>query len=107
MTTPTGSADPTVLDVPDESQFELRLADRTVGLARYRAEPGLLVFTHTEVDEEYEGHGLGSVLIRAALDEARSRGLAVRPDCPFVRAYIARHPDEYLDLVPDGMRGDL
>jgi predicted GNAT family acetyltransferase len=61
------------------------------------------VFVHTEIDDAFEGRGLGSILVRAALDAARSRGLAVRPDCPFVRGYIARHP-EYLDLVPADLR---
>ncbi len=47
-----------------------------------------------------------STLVRAALDTTRTRGLAVRPDCPFVRAYVARHP-EYLDLVPEDLRPRL
>ena len=104
MTTP---ADPTVVDVPEESRFEIRVDGRLAGCAYYLAEPGLLVLTHTEVDQAFEHHGLGSVLIRAALDTARSRGLSVRPDCPFVSAYVARHPDEYLDLVPAALRPAL
>ena len=64
------------------------------------------MFTHTEIDDAFEGRGLGSILIRAALDAARGRGLAVRPDCPFVRGYIARH-SEYLDLVPVDLRARL
>jgi len=65
------------------------------------------VFTHTEIDDASEGRGLGSTLVRAALDDARRRGLSVRPDCPFVRAYVARHPDDYLDLVPEELRARL
>jgi predicted GNAT family acetyltransferase len=65
------------------------------------------VFTHTDIDDAFEGRGLGSTLVRAALDTARERGLAVRPDCPFVRAYVAKHPDEYLDLVPEELRPRL
>jgi uncharacterized protein len=42
--------------------------------------------------------GLGGQLARAALDDVRGRGLAVRPDCPFIRSWIAKHPD-YADLV--------
>ncbi len=103
---------PTVVDVPEESRFEIRLDGRLAGFAEYRtkpdgAHPGLLVLTHTEIDEAFEGRGLGSVLVRAALDTARERGVPVRPDCPFVRAYVARHPDEYLDLVPDDLRSRL
>jgi uncharacterized protein len=109
MTTHTESVDsePTVLDVAESSRFEIRVDGRLAGLAQYHMkDPGLIVFTHTEIDDAYEGRGLGSTLIRAALDTARSRGLAVRPDCPFVRAYIGRHSD-YLDLVPVDLRARL
>ena len=85
--------EPTVLDVAERSRFEIHVDGRLAGFAQYRMkDPGLIVFTHTEIDDAYEGRGLGSILVRAALDAARGRGLAVRPDCPFVRAYIARHP---------------
>ena len=103
----TTSTDPTVLDVPEWSRFEIHVDGRLAGFAQYRTKPGLLVFTHTEIDDAFEGRGLGSALVRAALDAARSRGVGVRPDCPFVRAYIARHPDEYLDLVPEELRARL
>jgi predicted GNAT family acetyltransferase len=56
------------------------------------------VFTHTEVQPEAEGKGVASELIRRALDDVRRRGLSAVPLCPFVRAFIARHPD-YQDLV--------
>jgi uncharacterized protein len=103
---------PTVADAPERSRFEIHVDGRLAGFAAYRTKqdgggPGLLVFTHTEIDDAYGGRGLGSVLVRAALDSARSRGLPVRPDCPFVRAYIARHPDDYLDLVPAELRPRL
>ena len=97
---------PTVLDVPERERFEIHLDGQVVGFAAYRAKPGLVVFTHTEIADAVEGRGLGSALIRAALDTIRSRGLAVRPDCPFVRAFVARHP-EYLDLVPAELRERL
>jgi predicted GNAT family acetyltransferase len=64
----------------------------------YRLEPGRIVFTHTEVPKAAEGHGVGQELVRFALDDARARGLAVVPLCPFVAAFIERHP-EYRDLV--------
>jgi len=99
---------PTVLDFAEWSRFEIHVDGCLAGFAQYRMkDPGLIVFTHTEIDDAYEGRGLGSTLVRAALDAARDRGLAVRPDCPFVRAYIARHPDAYLDLVPEELRARL
>ena len=87
-----------VTDNPDEQRYEVLVDGALGGFAQYRLRPGRIVFTHTEVDDAYEGHGVGSTLVRSALDDARSRGLQVTPMCPFVRAYIEHHP-EYRDLV--------
>jgi predicted GNAT family acetyltransferase len=69
-----------------------------VGLIRYRVEPGVVVLVHTEVDEAVEGTGVGSQLVRGALDDLRARDLRLVPLCRFVAAYLRRHP-EYADLV--------
>lgn len=76
------------------------------GFAQYRKRGALVAFIHTEVDPAFEGKGIGTALIMGALDDARAHDLAVLPFCPFVRAYIERHP-EYLDLVPEPQRGDF
>lgn len=86
-----------VRDNTSEQEFELTV-DGTRAVAAYQLEDATIVFTHTLVPPEIEGRGVGSKLIRAALDSARDRGLTVVPQCPFVAAYIARHP-EYRDLV--------
>jgi predicted GNAT family acetyltransferase len=91
-------------DEPEQSRFEAHLGDDVAGFVEYRRRPGLIAFTHTIVEPRFEGHGVGSQLIKAALDEARADGLAVLPFCPFVRSYIAYHPGEYLDLVPREFR---
>lgn len=91
----------TVTDAPDQDRFEARDDDGTLlGVAVYERRPGLVVFTHTEVDGAHEGHGVGSTLVREALDAVRAAGDAVDPQCPFVRRYIADHA-EYGDLVRD------
>src|SRR2546423_14485897 len=59
----------------------------------------LVIFTHTETDPSFEGQGVASQLVRWALDDVRARGLRVVPVCPFVKGYIAKHGDEYGDLV--------
>lgn len=82
------------------SRFEISVDGRLAGFAEYRERPGKIVFTHTEVSDDFEGQGLGSLLVREALDQVRSDGLAVLPLCPFVARYIERHP-EYRDLVDD------
>jgi uncharacterized protein len=76
------------------------------GFAQYRDRGSSISFVHTEIDDRYEGQGLGGRLISAALDDVRSRGLAVLPFCPFVRGYIERHPD-YVDLVPASRRAQF
>lgn len=92
-----------ILDVAEWSRFEIHVDGQLAGFAQYRLAPGRITFTHTEIDEAFEGRGLGSALARGALDAARERGLAVVPLCPFIRSWIAKHPD-YVALVPEADR---
>ncbi|HLX19121.1 MAG TPA: GNAT family N-acetyltransferase [Gaiellaceae bacterium] len=85
-----------VSDNPAELRYELRADGELVGEIRYRRIPDGLALIHTQVEPRRTG--LGSVLVQQALDDMRSRGLRLVPICPFVRAYIKRHP-EYEDLV--------
>ena len=98
--------EPQVVDNPEAGRFELRVDGEVAGFAEYRRTGRNLALTHTVVDQRVEGRGLGSVLARGALDAARRDGLAVLPFCPFIRAYIERHPD-YLDAVPAGRRAQF
>lgn len=93
-----------VTDDPARERFVITADGEPAGSVQYQLQDGLIVFTHTEIDPRFEGRGLGSALIRRALDEARARRIGVLPLCPFVRTYIARHGD-YLDLVPADRRG--
>lgn len=92
-----------IRDAPDAQRFEVVVGGRLAGIAEYRRRGTLIAFTHTEIDREFEGRGLGSSLIVHALDSARDHGLQVLPFCPFVRGFVDRHHD-YLDLVPPAMR---
>jgi predicted GNAT family acetyltransferase len=80
-------------------RYEIQADGATAGFTAYEPTSTARSFTHTEIDTVFEGKGLGSVLVRQALDATRADGLSVLPFCPFVRAYIERHP-EYRDLVP-------
>ncbi|MEB3366336.1 GNAT family N-acetyltransferase [Saccharopolyspora mangrovi] len=91
--------EPEVKDNSDANRFEIRVDGRLAGFAEYRLKPGQISFTHTEIDDDFGGQGLAGKLARAALDQARERGLGVLPFCPFIRGWIAKHPD-YVDLVP-------
>jgi predicted GNAT family acetyltransferase len=92
-----------VADAPERDRYEVSVDGEVVGFSAYRARPGLIAFVHTEVDERFEGRGLGDRLIRFALEDARARGLAVLPFCPFVKAFIEGHR-EFEALVPDTYR---
>jgi len=81
-----------VTDNRAEHEFEL-MVDGHRAIAAYQLEEGKIVFTHTIVPKAIEGRGVASKLIKAALDSARDRGLRVVPLCPFVKAYIERHPE--------------
>ncbi len=96
----------TVTDAPERSRFEAVVDGSPAGFVAYRTRPGEITFTHTEVDDAFAGQGVGGALARAALDAARARGLAVLPRCPFVRSWIAKHP-EYVELVPAARRASF
>ncbi len=89
---------PVVCDNPDAGAYEVSVGDDRAGVAAYRDRAGVRSFTHTEIDPRFAGEGLGSVLVRHALEDTRRAGLGVRPYCPFVAAYLRKHPDD-LDLV--------
>ncbi|MDR1825724.1 MAG: N-acetyltransferase [Bifidobacteriaceae bacterium] len=81
------------------SRYEITVDGKVVGLAAYSVRSSTISFVHTEVTPELSGLGLASTLIKAALKDARQRGLDVLPYCEFVRHYISTHPEE-IDLVP-------
>jgi len=82
---------------PALNRFELDVDGHTA-VSYYRLSPGVITFTHTEVPPELEGHGVGSRLVRGALESARAQGLKVVAKCPFVSAYMGKHP-EFNDLL--------
>ena len=86
-----------VRDNPALSRFELD-ADGVTAFARYRLAGTVMTIDHTETPEAARGRGLASELIKGVLEAARARGFRIVPRCPFVSAYIRRHP-EYRDLV--------
>jgi uncharacterized protein len=80
-----------------DQRFELTV-DGHLAAAYYKVEGGVITFIHTEVPPELGGKGVGSQLVQGALDQVRAEGMTVIPVCPFVKAWIGKHP-EYRDLV--------
>jgi predicted GNAT family acetyltransferase len=87
-----------VVDNPTARRYEAYVGDELAGYSQYFVAPGRVVFYHTVVEPQFEGRGIGSRLVRYELDDVRARSLKVTPRCPFVRAFIGRHPG-YGDLI--------
>jgi predicted GNAT family acetyltransferase len=80
-------------------RYEIYRDDELAGFTVYEPLNSQLAFVHTQIDGKFAGEGLGSTLVRNALDDVRERGIGVLPFCPFVHRFIERDP-AYLDLVP-------
>jgi hypothetical protein len=89
-----------IVDEPGRRRYEARLADDVVGFVEYRVAGGRRILFHTEVDPSMEGRGIGGRLVAGVLDDIRARGLRISVKCPFVAAYLERHPEQR-DLVAD------
>lgn len=87
---------PTLRTNPALSRFELDVEGH-VAFATYQPRNGAWAITHTEVPYELRERGIGSELVQAVLEHARTRGMKVVPACGFVRHYMAQHP-EFDDL---------
>ncbi|BBZ63363.1 GNAT family N-acetyltransferase [Mycolicibacterium monacense] len=96
MTTDKTGASTTVKAEAD--RFTIGVEGQTVGFAEFTDRDGQRVFTHTEVDGEFEGRGLATILVGEALDQTRSAGKRIVPECKLVASYIDKH-DEYADIV--------
>lgn len=91
-----------VRDNPERSRYEAVIdangQQSVAGFATYERHDGLIAFLHTEVDAAYEGRGVGGTIVQKSLDDVRTKGLTVRPVCPFYAKFFEEHP-EYADLL--------
>jgi predicted GNAT family acetyltransferase len=87
----------TVSNNPALGRYELAV-DGHIAATYYEAAGGVITFVHTEVPSELGGKGIGSKLVKGALDKVRADGLQVIAQCPFVKAWIDKHPD-YASLL--------
>lgn len=87
------SESPTVRNVPERSRFEIEIDGSTAGFAAYTRRGDEIVLTHTVIDDGWEGRGLGSILARGAVLAVTQAGGTVVPRCPFIAAWLRKHPD--------------
>lgn len=98
-TVDTVGTDVEVRDNPEKRQFEAYVDGKLAGFSAYELTDGGIMIMHTEVDDAYEGQGVGSAMVRQMLDLIRADGeLKVTVLCPFVNAWLRRHPD-YQELT--------
>lgn len=86
-----------VRDNPAETRFETEV-EGLLSVLEYSKSGERIVYTHTGVPKELEGRGIAGALVKKALDQARSEGLRIVPQCSYVAAWVRRHP-EYADLL--------
>lgn len=97
--------DPSKLDITinnENQRFEANIAEEYVYLS-FREHRDRLTLIHTDVPPAIEGHGIGSAMVKFALEYASTENLEVLPLCPFVKGYLRKH-QEYLSLVPEKFR---
>jgi len=92
---------PTIIDAADHTRYEATVGDEFAGFLEYKQLGSRIALIHTEVLPTFEGRGVAAAIVRFALDDARRRGLRVIATCPYVRSYLARHPEDQ-DLVAAG-----
>ena len=101
------TSDFTITDNKEKHRYELKFgASEALAILVYKEQGDTITLIHTEVPQELEGHGLGGKLAKYALDDAEKRGLQVVASCPFVSAYIRRHPD-YMALLTEPEKARL
>ncbi|MGP4973795.1 GNAT family N-acetyltransferase [Psychrobacter alimentarius] len=88
---------PEIIHNQSANRFETSIDNQT-GYISYQERGDTLVYDHTIVPQALGGRGIGSALVKRALDYARESGKTVVPQCSFVSAYISKHP-EYQDLL--------
>lgn len=85
----------------ERKRYELEVEGKTAYI-EYLLAQGKIYLTHTEVPRELEGKGIGSSIVQQVLEEVKKNGLKLMPLCPFVAAYLKRHP-EWKSILADGV----
>ena len=96
MTTDKTGAQTTVR--AEDGKYTIAVDGQTVGLAAVADRGNQRVFYHTEVDDQFEGRGLATIVVEEALEATRGEGKRVVAVCPMVAAFIKKH-SEFSDIA--------
>lgn len=81
-----------IINNEEKKRFELHTEGK-IAFVDYKLFDGGISYTHTDVPPELEGKGIASQLAKYVLDYAAANNLKVKPYCPYINAYINRHPE--------------
>ncbi len=81
-----------LIDNKTNSQYEFHAGEFTPKI-EYIKTGSKIFLTHTEVPMQLQGKGIGNILVSEVLEDIKQTGLSLVPLCPFVAAYIKRHPE--------------
>ncbi|GLB64790.1 N-acetyltransferase [Dietzia sp. NCCP-2495] len=86
----------TVLRDPEQEAFMVRTqGDEVAGRAFFRTRGQDRIFYHTEVDEEFGGRGIGTLLVRGAVEATRAEGVQIVAVCPLVKGFLEKSGEEF------------
>lgn len=86
----------------DKNRFELVIDNHTAFMDYIISKQNIIYLTHTEVPKSLEGQGVGSALVAKVFEFIKKNDLEVAPLCPFVAAYLKRHPELAAGLLAPG-----
>ncbi|OSC40280.1 GNAT family N-acetyltransferase [Mycobacterium decipiens] len=91
----------------EHQKYTIAVDGKTVGLAEFADRGDQRVFYHTEIDAEFGGRGLATILVEEALDAARDHGKRIVPVCSMVGSVLKKHPefDDITDPVTAEVEG--
>ncbi|WTL52506.1 GNAT family N-acetyltransferase [Nocardia sp. NBC_01499] len=87
----------------EKHRYEVFYGGELAGFAEYEERDDETVFTHTEIDGAFSGKGLGSTLAKHAIEDVVERGRVIRPLCPFIKAYLEKHPQYDAHVIGKGI----
>ena len=98
----------TVVRAADRDAFEVRdHSGEVAGYAHFRERDGERIFHHTTVDERFGGRGIGTALVRGAVEATRAEGVTIVPVCPMVKGFLDKTGDEFAGAFRPPTSGDL